>query len=168
MRTHRVYKAWMMEGIHQPVAPDIALLAPVPLRHLRDGQSTCLATGKVAFGTEKFENTFLPLEAQRKGMLVDTYFYASHAEKLQLVVSWHGLYIGYVDAVPPGLHPAGMKYRPASTITDTRFGMFYEITDLRPLAEHEQLRLINLTGFRKKKAYGPTFIPEGPMLIKHP
>lgn len=60
-------------------AAHIALLAPVPLEHLLDGETTARTEGKVAFGSRKWD-TFRQLDALREGMPVDVYIYASHPD----------------------------------------------------------------------------------------
>jgi len=89
-------------------AAHIALLAPVPLEHLVDGQKTAESEGKVAFGSRAWE-VFRELDTRRKGMPVDVYIYASHSDgQREFEVSWHGRYVGHVEG-RMGAHPDGMK-----------------------------------------------------------
>lgn len=60
-------------------AANIALLAPVPLEHLTDGQMKIMSDGKVAFGSKAFER-FLKRDELRKGLPVDVYIYKSHGQ----------------------------------------------------------------------------------------
>src|SRR4051812_11355274 len=90
-------------------ARHIALLAPVPLQHLISGRPVSAGEGRVAFGSRAWE-VFRELDAQRRGMPIDAYIYASHAQgPVALEVSWHGRYIGHVESVG-GAHPAGTRY----------------------------------------------------------
>jgi hypothetical protein len=153
-------------------AAHIALLAPVPLEHLVDGQKAVESEGKVAFGSRAWE-VFRELDTRRKGIPVDVYIYASHSDgQREFEVSWHGRYIGHVEG-KMGAHPDGMKYRPLSTgkypnDNSGHWAVFWEIEDLRPLPKERRIVLASLTGFGKKKPYGHAFPPEGPLLIEHP
>ena len=153
-------------------AANVALLAPVPLEHLLEGQRTVESQGKVAFGSRAWE-TFRELDFQRKGWPVDVYIYASHTEGLiESVAAWYGRYIGHVDSIV-GAHPDGMQYRPQSTLkypndNTGHWAVFWELDLLKPVGEKERLNLGDVTGFGKRKAYGHSFVPEGPLLIEHP
>jgi hypothetical protein len=155
------------------IAAHIALLAPVPLEHLDSGKVIAETEGKVAFGSMKFE-LFRKLDVLRTGMPVDVYIYASHSDgQRDFEVSWRGRYIGHVVSDPPGAHPNGMKYRPASTANypndnSGHWAVFWEIEDLRPLLPEEGITLASFTPFDGKKPYGHAFPPEGPLLIEHP
>jgi hypothetical protein len=151
-------------------APNIALLAPVPLEHLKTGRKTVEAHGKVAFGSGAFE-TFHKLEHLRDGMPVDVFIYASHNDG-DPDIFWRARYIGYVKS-DLGAHPSGMKYRPSSTSKYPRdnsglWAVFWEVDGLKSVGRQEWCRLAEVKGFGKKKAYGHPFVPEGPLLIEHP
>jgi hypothetical protein len=153
-------------------ASHVALLAPVPLVHLLDGKEVAEREGRVAFGSRAWE-LFRELDALRKGLAVDVYVYASHAEAPPLAeASWHARYVGHVES-SNGAHPSGMRYRPPSTGVNPadnlgHWAVFWEVEALQQLPSGRRIRLSDLTGFGKKKAYGPTFVPEGPLLIEHP
>jgi hypothetical protein len=153
-------------------APDIALLAPVPLEHLVDGRETVLKEGKVAFGSRAWE-TFRQLDDLREGKPVDVYIYESHGDgHSDFRVSWRARYIHSVE-VQDGAHPDGMKYRPPSTgkyANDNigHWAVFWELDSLERVPEGERIHVSEFTGYGKKKAYGHAFSPEGLMLIKHP
>src|ERR1017187_5648212 len=157
----------MTETSNQQPAAHIALLAPVPLEHLIDGRETGMKERRVAFGSMKWE-LFRQLDDIRKGMPVDVYIYASHAEGyFDPEISWRGRYIRHVES-DLGAHPEGMRYRPESTAkySDDNSGhwaVFWELEDLEPVLEDQRLSLAELTGFGKKKAYGHAFAPEGPL-----
>jgi hypothetical protein len=79
-----------------PTTQEIALLAPVPLEPLNDGQAVCDLQGKVAFGSRAWE-IFRKLDELRDGQPVDVYIYASHAPgRPSFKVSWHGIYLKHV------------------------------------------------------------------------
>jgi hypothetical protein len=143
-------------------AGHVALLAPVPLEHLLDGETTAKTKGKVAFGSQKWE-LFRQLDALRKGMPVDVYIYASHANgQWDYDVSWHARYIQHVES-KMGTHPDGMEYRPLSTAkypSDSQWAVFWEVEDLKRLPREQRMVLAELTGFGKKKSYGHAFAPE--------
>lgn len=153
-------------------APDVALVAPVPLVHLTDGRITCEMQGKVAFGSRAWK-TFKDLDMLRGGMPVDVFIYASHADgHHDFEVSWRGRYIGQVESVG-GAHPDKMRFRPESTASHPSdnsgyWAVFWEVEDLHELPEKERVPLAQFTGYDKKKAYGHAFPPEGPLLVKHP
>jgi hypothetical protein len=150
-------------------AAHIALLAPVPLVHLLDGETTAATKGKVAFGSDN-QNLFLRLDSLREGMPVDVYIYASHNDgQGHCDASWHARYIRHVES-KRGTHPDGMEYRPLSTakVSERHSKLFWEVEDLRRLPKEQRMALAELTGFGKKKSYGHAFAPKGPLLIEHP
>jgi len=146
---------------------NVALLAPVPLRHLESGHEV---KGRVAFGSRGSQTLKLlhKLDQKREGMDVDVYIYASHPDvQSDFEVSWSARYVGCVPSVD-GRHPDGMKYRPKSTGSDTSSDVFWEVKDLKPLPPEERILVARLTGLDKKKKYSPAFAPRRPLLIKHP
>ena len=151
-------------------ADHIALLAPAPKEHLVDGNHTALTMGKVAFGSRAYD-VFLKLEQVRGGKPVDVYIYESSEGDFR--VAWHARYLGYVGAVN-GAHPDGMKFRPASTAKypgDNEGGdwlLFWEVESLHEIPEENRVHVGSFTPFGKKKPYGNSFVPRGPMLSKHP
>ena len=126
----------------------------------------------MAFGSRAWE-VFRELDSLRQGLPIDAYIYASHSdESPQFEASWHGRYVGHVESVG-GAHPAGMRFRPPSTVRYANdnlghWAVFWEVERLRELAPDERLGLAGLIGFGKRKAYGTSFVPEGPLLIEHP
>jgi hypothetical protein len=155
----------------EDTARNVALLAPVPLEHLLDGQTISAKEGRVAFGSRAWE-IFRELDDLRRGQPVDVYIYASRADEPTFEVAWHARYVGYVESFD-GAHPAGMRYRPPSTgkyPTDNKghWAIFWEVQGLRQLPARDRLRLADLTGSGKGKPYGRGFVPEGPILIEHP
>lgn len=152
--------------------PAIALLAPVPLQHLRDAVEVCKTQGKVAFGSRAWE-VFRQLDMERNGAPVDAYIYASmdpSADRIE--VSWRARYIGHVES-KAGAHPDGMRFRPPSTAKNPadnkgHWAVFWEVDQLRELKPEERMPTGQLTGYGSAKAYKKNFVPEGPLLVINP
>ncbi len=150
----------------------IALLAPVPLVHLQDAVDVCEAQGKVAFGSRAWE-VFRQLDLERNGAPVDVYIYASMGRTAdRLEASWHGRYIGHVEA-KNGAHPDGMRFRPPSTAVNPSdnkgyWAVFWEVDSLRELAPEDRIPTGEFIGYDSGKAYKKNFIPEGPLLVTKP
>ena len=154
------------------VTKTFALLAPVPLVHLQDGELVCAAAGKVAFGSRAWE-VFRDIDILRGSQSVDVYIYASHEPGDGYpAISWAGRYVGHVESVN-GAHPDGMKYRPPSTaehISDNlgHWAVFWELDKLYRLPESEHLLTHQMQGYEKKSKYKKGFVPEGPLIVEHP
>jgi hypothetical protein len=165
----------MMGNTELKTASNIALLAPVPLEHLISAPHVLETEEKVAFGSMAFL-LFHELEAQRHGLPVDVYIYASAKETdADASPFWHAIYLGFVksDGNKLGSHPDGMRFRPKSTEkypldNEGHWGLFWEVKGLRPTTSKEWCPISEMTGFGKKKRYGRNFVPEGPILIEHP
>lgn len=147
---------------------DLALLAPVPLVHLQDGQGVCAnrRLARVAYGSRNWQ-LFEKLDALRGADCIDVLIYASHVNDLHKVASWSARYVGHVRSTAGGLHPDGEKYRPPSTRGESDYwAVFWQVSDLRPL--ESPVLLTSLRGLESDCNYDGGFIPEGPMLIQHP
>jgi hypothetical protein len=148
---------------------DVALLAPVPLEHLIDGEVICNEQGKVAFGSRAWE-LFRKLDEIRDNEPVDVYIYASHSVNGPVFkVSWIASYIGHVES-KSGAHPDGMRFRPPSTGKHTgdnhgHWAIFWEVVNLRRLPIKEYILTGDFIGYEKIKPYTKNFVPEGPILI---
>jgi len=153
-------------------ASHVALLAPVPYEHLLSGRAVALEQGKVAFGTRAWQ-VFRKLDELRGTMSVDVYIYASHSNPPSaLEASWQAVYVGQCDSLG-GAHPDGMRFRPESTLrypndSSGKWAAFWEVRDLAEIEPKKRLSIRSMTGFGRKKAFGSTFWPEGPLLIEHP
>jgi len=152
---------------------NIALLAPVPKEHLVDGLQTVQTMGKVAFGSRAYP-VFIKLKESVGEMPVDVYIYESYGSgQYDFRVSWRARYLRFEGAVN-GAHPDGMMYRPASTAKnpgDNEGGdwlLFWEVDSLIEIPEEQRVHVGTFTPFGKKKPYGNSFAPHGPLLIKHP
>jgi hypothetical protein len=165
-----------MEGskLHATVA-NIALLAPVPAEHLKSALELLKTEEKVAFGSMNFL-LFHELDLERQGLPVDVYIYASgKADCPDAPPLWRAVYTGFTPCSPTkhGSHPDEGKYRPDSTKkysldNEGHWLVFWEVIDLRPASPQDWWSIEDMTGYRKKKRYGKSFVPEGPYLIKHP
>lgn len=168
-------QANLLEGIvleHMSQKPliDFALLAPVPWKHLKSGQKTVQAKGRVAFGSQAVK-LFQKLDKHRNNMPVDVYIYASDdpGAKLDFEVSWYARYIGHVQSEAGG-HPGKNRYRPESATSDTAWDVFWEVDELEPLLP--RILVAKLSGFGNgktpKKTYSSAFAPRRPLIIMHP
>lgn len=101
----------------------IALLASVPEVHLISGKAVCDEKGKVAFGSYDFE-LFLKLKEQSPQGGCEVLIYASHANQpiSPPTVTWRAVYLDFDDAEKPALN----TFRPPSTATDKRWGIFWD------------------------------------------
>jgi len=144
----------------------VALLAPVPKHHLDSGLIVCKREGKVAFGSEA-TGAFLKLEELRGGHPVDVFICATHnAERPALQASWKARYIGIVSS-NAGAHPNRRQLRPP-TCVDEKWTFYWEVDELEELQSREWIPTGNFVGYGRKKSYPANFIPEGPIVIKHP
>jgi hypothetical protein len=165
----------MIENGGPKTASNIALLAPVPLEHLVSAFELLETEEKVAFGSMAFL-LFHELETQRQGLPVDVYIYASARETVPHASAfWRATYLGFVPSneTKLGSHPDGMRFRPKSTEkyaldNEGHWGLFWEVTELRPATSKDWFPIAEMTGFGKKTRYGKPFVPEGPILIQHP
>jgi hypothetical protein len=153
-----------------PAVKDIALLAAVAREHLVSGLETVKAEGKVAFGTCTWE-PFVGLKTPQDGEPSEVFIYESDAadRKGPPRVKWVATYLGIVSSKPLGAHPAGMKYRPASTNKYPRdnaghWFCFWEVKDLRELSPQEQIPVSALFSATGKK-FNKRFVPHGPVAI---
>ena len=151
----------------QLVTHKLAILAPVPQRHLRSGVKVCLDHGKVAFGASNkafFDN----VDNLREGAPVEVFLYASLTEQSSIPqVSRRAVYVGYVDAVD-GKHPEGEKFRPPTTSNDGDWNVFWEVRDLQPLDNPIEISTFRGYGKQLGETYHPDFIPQKPVRIEYP
>jgi hypothetical protein len=147
----------------------VAILAPVPLEHLLDGQEVAKAEGKVAFGSRAWE-VFHKLDEIRGDQPVDVFIYASHSGNSgQPKVTWKARYIGHVEG-KQGAHPDGLKFRPPSTTQSAsdnagHWAVFWEVQELQQLPIADAIRISDMQGYGRKAKYKKDFFPEGPILI---
>ncbi len=148
---------------------DVALLAPVPLEHLKSGITLCQSEKKLALGSKKWE-VFKELDELRNDKPVPVLIYAS-GENLDgpATISWVGQYIGHVNSLN-GSHPEGMRFRPPSTANYEadnagHWAIFWHITELSPLEESNRLPISELSSLSSGKYFKANFIPKGPEII---
>lgn len=151
-----------------PVTHAYAILAPLPEAHLAAAQQVCQREGKVAFGSRS-EQLFRKIDLSRVRDTVDVFIYAANPEVDRgAVISWHGIYVGQVQALPDGTHPEKARYRPHTAYeTDglKLWTLYWEMVDLQPI---EPMSIETLRGFDQSEVYDPGFIPKSPLLIEHP
>lgn len=146
--------------------PDpIALLAPVPLVHLWSAQDTP-APNLVAFGSDNVD-LFIRLSQEREP--VDVYIVASHVEaakqnypQREPEIFWCAKYRGSGWSSETDI----TSVRPESTFSDTPFTIFWKVSNLEPFPNG--FKIAKMVPFGKKKPYGESFMPHGPILIEHP
>ena len=143
----------------------VALLTPVPLRHLISGLEICDQTGQVTYGTnavsrlENFSRTLNPTAT------ADIFFYASKAGgSHKPMVTFKGRFIKWVEATDTGLAPIkDRKFRPTTTVRDKPWKSFYVVSDLEQLAKPIPIKLLKGRGISTR--YSDTYYPRGPMII---
>jgi len=152
----------MSEDVHY------AILAPVPLEHLKSGLLVCHEQGSVAFGTMKWE-LFRQIDELREGSRVAALIYPSHDENLpakdSFIVSWFGWYTHSVES-KGGAHPEGMKFRPPTAAVDGQWAIFWHVAGLRELPQSKQLPIRKIQGF--KGGWRKNAPPRGPELVTLP
>lgn len=148
----------------------VALLAPVPLKHLISGAMTCEKEGKVAFGSRAFE-ALAKLRDLADNADCDVWIYASEDTAHGVPkVTWKARYLRFVEA-KAGRHPDGMRFRPVSTGDNPgdnqgHWFIFWEVADLRKLEPQEQIAISKLKGVDKKSTFASGFVPRGPIVIE--
>ena len=157
----------MTEDVH------FAILAPVPLEHLKSGFAVCQDQGSVAFGTMKWE-LFRQIDELREGSRVAALIYPSHDENLpakdSFIVSWFGWYTHFRDS-KGGAHPDGMTFRPPTTAdypADNKghWAIFWHVEGLHELPKLKQLPIKKIQGF--KGGWRKNAPPRGPELVTLP
>ena len=146
---------------------DVALLTSVPEEHLLSGLERCQKDGFVAYGT----NAAMVLSELKQLVdadhRADILFYASHSAHPSAPIATHrAQFVDYDGAVSGGVKPAWRRYRPASTGSDTGWGGFYLVSDLRCL--ETPILIANLKKRENKGKFKKSFVPLGPILIDTP
>ena len=148
----------------------VALLAPVPLEHLRSGSVVCAKEGKVAFGSRSFD-AFAKLRDLADGAACDVLIYASDARLPgPPKVTWMARYVRFVEA-KAGRHPDGMKFRPPTTESYSadnhgHWYIFWEVSNLRELPPAEYKAVSSLKSIDGKGKLAETYIPRGPIVVE--
>jgi hypothetical protein len=163
--THRILQRAKRDiRMATETAAHIALLAPVPRCHLESALETETPEMRSAFGTKVWE-LFNELDLRRAGLAVDVYIYESHSEgSFDGRATWHARYV-HLESERNKAKP----YRPKSTETDAFEGEVYWIVEgLRRMQTNEYIPVADFTAFNHSKAYGKSFPPHRPLLVKHP
>lgn len=162
------FRIW--RGLWEAKDVSVGLLAPVPLEHLQSGQEVCEREGRVAFGSNAWQ-VFEQLDGSLQKTGCDALICASHSEAFGApTVTWAATYLRTVRS-RGGAHPDGMKLRPPTTVqyasdNTGHWAVFWEVTDLRPLAKEDRIKVSTLRSHGSKKAFVSGFRPEGPILIE--
>jgi hypothetical protein len=142
---------------------DFAVLASVPLKHLKSGTHETTNSDFVSFGTRD-RKFFERLDDLCDGERVLVLIYASHGpepDKSQLHVSWVGWYVGHSNCIDD-------EHRPWSTASENHgyWEAFWRVACLRELPEDRHTPIENLKkwkgGFRANAA------PRRPALVALP
>lgn len=145
-----------------------ALLVPIPHIHLIAGQQVCQQQGKVAFGSRE-TRLFRHLDLSRYKDEVDIFITSTTPERaIETQITWHGIYIGHVQAEGTGTHPDKARYRPYTDYENDhpgRWWLFWEVRELQPISP---LPIHTLKRFDQKQPFEPDFAPDKPLLIEHP
>ena len=161
-----------MKKMHRIV--DFAILAPVPLEHLKSGKAIAKSEGFVAFGSRKWD-LFRKVDELRHGERVPVLLYPSHdyesPARLDFMIAWFGWYVGHVEAVG-GAHPEGMRHRPPTTLQypdDNRghWVVFWHVEGLLKLRKSDQFP-ISTVGTYKGGTWHKDAVPRGPELVAVP
>lgn len=147
----------------------VALLAPVPEKHLIDGLQSCATFGDVSFGSRDFE-VFRELDGLLGGRSCQVLIYSSWADKPipgPATVIWIATYREHVEARPDGSAPVGVN-RPASTVDDQKghWAVYWRISDLVQLPRTEWIKVSLLRGHQSGRNYLKSFRPERPLIVE--
>jgi hypothetical protein len=143
----------------------VGILAPVPAVHLKSALETCAKHGRVAFGSDAWE--FFAKASLEYGEGIPVLIYASPSfgdpDKLATpgAVGFCGTYLG-TEKARAGKHP-NPELRPATTVTDTAWAVFWELGGLVQLAPSECIILSQFTAIGQKKPI--SMPPRGPLLV---
>lgn len=149
-----------MSTIEERLGHHFALLAPVPLEHLRSGLDVVARKGSVCFGSRSFE-VFRKLDQLRKEEPIMTLIYPSHEDegpKHNYEVSWLASYVGQKES--SNGRPDDPTFRPPTTFDYPKdnagyWSTFWFVRGLQelPVGKHVSIAKISkLTGGKFKAA----------------
>lgn len=152
---------------------DFAILAPVPVFHLKSGADVATEHGYVAFGSMKWE-LFRELDKLRSGSDVAVLIYPSHEydeAKFTFEVEWSGWYIGHVDDPLSKRNDERSGHRPRTTTgphdKPADWAVFWRVRDLCRLPSDHQVSIRELESF-KSEYWLKNAPPRGPVLAVRP
>ncbi len=152
------------------ITRSFAILAPVPLAHLKSAQAEQL--DPVAFGSRVYD-TFFEAEQLRAGKRVQVYLYASwlpgddpEEHITPPSVTWQGLYVRCLDPAKPRDRREIPALRPPSTENERGWGVYWVLEGLTRLSS--PLAIASFRGLKQRSPYRETFVPEEPLLIEYP
>ena len=155
-------------------APCFALLAPVPLPHIRSALEQMPGAPYVAFGSQKYE-LFERLDQERRGARIPALIYASHDQdraEPSYVAEWFAWYVGSTTDQDEKFDDQRKGRRPPSTAFNkgddaSNWAVFWRVTGLQRCPEGKSWRIGDLysyrTGAERKDA-----APFGPERIELP
>lgn len=148
----------------KPMA-QIALLTPVPIRHLICGLEICHQSGQVTYGSNAVARLQNFNQSLNSAAAADIYFYASHAGgSHNPMTTYKARFVKWVFATDTGLAPIKYrKFRPKTTTNDKPWKSFYIVSDLEELAKPIPVKLFKGRG--KSISYTDLYYPRGPMII---
>lgn len=149
-----------------PSTVEFAILAPVPLEHLKSAQMLP-KDQQIAFGTNKYA-LLKKVDDRAKGERVPVLIYPSHEQDKadpSCIVSWFAWYVGHIFANNSGRHPDKSK-RPPSTVTDTAVAAFWHVEGLRELPKEKRTPIGKIQG--TKGGWRKESPPHGPELVTLP
>jgi len=135
---------------------DVALLAPVPIEHLRSAVGNSKSNGRAIFSTDRGE-TLEKLVKLSGEQTTKVYIYAS-GTSIKGRVTWCATFEGIRDQ-------PNSEYRPGSTKTDTKSDSYYEVSDLRQLPEDQWIPIERFSGHGKPGHYASNYNPRRPTLV---
>ncbi|MBD2067350.1 hypothetical protein H6F93_07375 [Leptolyngbya sp. FACHB-671] len=162
---------------NQPIeiTTDFAILAPVPIMHLKSAVEDGLS--EIAFGTSLWE-VLNEANSLRRGLPVNVYIYASwlntdkdEEKTIPPSVTWKAQYINHLDPARPPDRKAINERRPSSTKKSETgkdiegWGLFWVVKRLCRL--NEPVPIHKFKGLKQRAYYKDTFIPEHPLLIEY-
>ncbi|HEY7529669.1 MAG TPA: hypothetical protein VIC56_03205 [Gemmatimonadota bacterium] len=153
---------------------DFAILAAVPLEHLRSGLDVCRDRGHVTLQSHKRE-LFRDVERRRGRDLVPVLLYPSRdpeRRRSSFRVTWTAMCFGSTDDLRAKRREERGGHRPPTTRRypedrSDRVAVFWFVKNLRRLPEAEQVPIGRLSSYRTSRRRRSS-APRGPELVRRP
>lgn len=135
------------------MTPSFALLAPVPLIHLESALTIADEVPYVCFGSDLF-HFFRSVDQDRGGADVPILLCATENQdsSASYIVKYFGWYVGAIEDATlqrverkDGRIPPSARENRAAGIATEDWAVLYCVRDLRALAQHEVIRIDELT-----------------------